>query len=129
MPDLTVNGLRGSGIHEDGIKAMLQRPLVVLLGTADTDPKQANLRRTPEAMAQGLASHSGGYGTELHRFARGQNFYATGQRQAAALGVPPAWKLETAVGVGHVDKKMAPFAVAILFGRHAPIKKESGTAN
>jgi len=117
MPDLSVKfpyGLRGSGIHEDGLKAMLQRPLVVLLGTADTDPNHANLRRTPEAMAQGP-----------YRFARGQNFHAAGERQAKALGVPLAWKLETAPGVGHVDKDMAPFAVDILFGQRQVSKRDS----
>ncbi|MDB6004029.1 MAG: Mur ligase, middle domain protein [Prosthecobacter sp.] len=111
LPDLKVNfpyGLRGSVIDEGGLKAVLQRPLVVLLGTADTDPNHVNLRRTPEAMAQGP-----------YRFARGQNFYAAGQKQAAALGVTLGWKLATAPGVGHVDKDMAPFAVDILFGKKA----------
>jgi poly(3-hydroxybutyrate) depolymerase len=112
LPDLDMDfpyGLRGSGIHEDELKAMLQQPLVVLLGTADTDPNHVNLRRTPEAMAQGP-----------YRFARGQFFYAAGQRQAKALGVPLGWKLETAPGVAHVDKDMAPYAVEALFGRNAP---------
>ena len=111
LPDMTVNfpyGLRSSGINETGLKSMLQRPLVVLLGTEDTDPSHQNLRRTPEAMAQGP-----------HRFARGQFFYATGQRQAKALGIPLAWQLATAPGVGHVDRDMAPFAVDILFGKKA----------
>ncbi len=117
LPDLKVDfpyGLRGSSINESGLKALLQRPLVVLLGTADTDPNHANLRRTPEAMAQGA-----------YRFARGQYFYAAGQRQAKALGVPLAWKLETATGVGHVDKDMAPYAVDILFGRRPVSKRDS----
>ena len=116
MPDLTLKfpyGLRGSSLHEADLKAMLQRPLVVLLGTADTDPNHANLRRTPEAIEQGP-----------YRFARGQNFYATGERQAKALGVPLAWKLETAPGVGHVDKEMAPFAVDILFGERSLRKRD-----
>jgi poly(3-hydroxybutyrate) depolymerase len=109
LPDLKVDfpyGLHGSVVNENGLKTLLQRPLVVLLGTADTDPNHENLRRTPEAMAQGP-----------YRFARGQYFYAAGQRQAKALGVPLAWKLATAPGVGHVDKDMAPFAVDILFGK------------
>jgi poly(3-hydroxybutyrate) depolymerase len=111
LPDLKVDfpyGLHGSIIDEAGLKTMLARPLVVLLGTEDTDPNHSNLRRTPEAMAQGP-----------YRFARGQYFFATGERQAKALGVPLAWKLATAPGVGHVDKDMAPFAVDILFGKKA----------
>ncbi len=109
LPDLKTKfpyGLCGSVVNEADLKTMLQRPLVILLGTADTDPNHENLRRTPEAMAQGP-----------YRFARGQNFYAAGQKQAAAIGVSLAWKLATAPGVGHVDKDMAPFAVDILFGK------------
>jgi hypothetical protein len=63
------------------------------------------LRRTVKAMEQGP-----------HRFARGTSFFAVGQRQAELLGVPFAWERETAPGVGHVDKEMAPFVVTILFG-------------
>ncbi|WP_395740538.1 CapA family protein [Prosthecobacter sp.] len=114
LPDLKVKfpyGLRGSVADEAALKALLQRPLVVLLGTADTDPHHANLRRTPEAMEQGE-----------HRYARGQTFFATGQKQAKALGVPLGWKLATAPGVGHVDKDMAPFAVEILFSAR-PLSK------
>lgn len=112
LPDLAVDfpyGLRGSSVHAEGLKAMLQKPLVVLLGTADTDPNHVNLRRTPEAMAQGP-----------YRYARGQFFYAAGQRQAKAMGVPLGWKLATAPDVAHVDKDMAPYAVEEFFGGNAP---------
>ncbi len=111
LPDLRTKfpyGLRGSVVNEGGLKAMLQRPLVVLLGTEDTDPNHPELRRTPEAMAQGP-----------HRFARGQYFFAAGQKQAAALGVPFGWKLATAPGVAHHDDGMSAFAVEWLFGKHA----------
>ncbi|WP_146852532.1 CapA family protein [Brevifollis gellanilyticus] len=111
MPDLTVDfpyGLKGSPIQEDSVKAMLQRPLVVLLGTADTDPNHKNLRRTPEAMLQGP-----------HRFARGQTFFATGKKQAAKLGVSLGWQLATAPGVPHSDAGMSAFAVQWLFGQPA----------
>ena len=113
LPDQTTKfpyGLRGSVVGEAGLKAMLQRPLVILLGTADTDPNHPELRRTPEAMAQGP-----------HRFARGQFFFAAGQKQAAALGVPLGWKLATAPGIAHHDKGMAAFAVDWLFGRQAAV--------
>jgi poly(3-hydroxybutyrate) depolymerase len=111
MPDLSVDfpyGLRGSGLDEVALKASLQRPLTVLLGTADTDPNHPELRRTPEAMAQGP-----------HRLARGKLFYATGEKQAAALGVAFGWKLAFAPEIAHEDKGMAPFAVESLFGKPA----------
>ncbi|WP_395751226.1 CapA family protein [Prosthecobacter sp.] len=119
LPDLKVDfpyGLRGSILNEDSLKAILQRPLIVLLGTADTDPNHSNLRKTAEAEAQGP-----------YRLARGQFFYASGQREAKALGVPLAWKLATAPGVGHVDKDMAPYAVEELFGRSTTSRAVTNT--
>ena len=111
LPDTEVDhpyGLRGSKIDTAALKAMLQRPLVVLLGTADTDPNHVNLRRTPEAMAQGP-----------HRFARGHTFFAAGQKASAAQGVPFGWQLATAAGVAHSDSGMSGFAVQWLFGQPA----------
>lgn len=107
MPETDVAfpyGLENSSIDAIGLKAMLGRPLIVLLGTADTDPNHRNLRRTPEAMKQGP-----------HRFARGHAFYDTGRRVAMELDVPFHWQLSTAAGVGHSDKGMSEYAVRILF--------------
>ncbi len=109
LPDLKKGfpyGLRDSVVDRAALKAMLQRPLVVLLGTADTDPNHPELRRSTQAMAQGP-----------HRLARGQFFYAAGQKQAEALGVPFGWKLATAPGIAHHDSGMAAFAAERLFGR------------
>jgi poly(3-hydroxybutyrate) depolymerase len=109
MPDLSVEfpyGLGSSSLDEFALKEIFQRPLVILLGTADTDPGHPHLRRTPEAMAQGS-----------HRLARGRFFFTEGQLIAAALNVPFSWSLSYAPDVGHVDAAMAPFAVDALFGR------------
>ena len=109
LPDPAVDfpyGLKGSTVDAAALKTMLQRPLVVLLGTADTDPNHVHLRRTPEALAQGP-----------HRFARGHTFFAAGKNRAAALDVPLGWRLATAPGVGHSDSGMAAFAVRELFGQ------------
>ncbi|MCX7827494.1 MAG: hypothetical protein N2689_18340 [Verrucomicrobiae bacterium] len=109
MPDSAVDfpyGLRGSPADEAALKAALQAPLVVLLGTGDTDPNHAHLRRTPEALAQGP-----------HRFARGQRFFAAGKSRAAPLGVPFGWRLGTAPGVAHSNSGMSAFAAQWLFGR------------
>ena len=111
LPDLTVNypyGMRGSVLDESGLRKMLGRPLVVLLGTADTDPNHVNLRRTEKAMAQGP-----------HRLARGQFFFAAGQASAARLGMTLGWQLATAPQVAHNDKGMAVYAVRHLFGQPA----------
>lgn len=102
-------GLNGSpGVGEAVLKGVLQRRLIVLLGTADTDPKDANLNRSEGAMAQGA-----------HRFERGKHFFEQGQIRAIALDVPLGWKLGPAPGVGHRDSGMAPFAMEWLFGEKA----------
>ena len=111
LPDHEIDfpyGLRGSGIDATELKSLLQRPLVVLLGTDDIDENHVNLRKTSEAMAQGP-----------HRYARGQFYFETARHQAKALGVPLAWQLATAPGAGHHDREMAEFAVKILFGQAA----------
>ena len=111
LPDRAVDfpyGLRGSAVNEAALATMLGRPLVVLLGTEDTDPNHVHLRRTPEALAQGP-----------HRFARGHFFYKGGQTAAAKPGVPFGWQLATVPGVGHSDKGMSVFAVRHLLGSPA----------
>lgn len=108
MPDWNVAfpyGLRGSGVTEPALRIALQRPLTVLLGTADDDPDHPNLRRTPEAMAQGP-----------HRLARGEAFMATAARAAADANAPMAWKLERVEGIVHDNAGMAPRAAALLLG-------------
>jgi hypothetical protein len=107
LPDLAVDfpyGLRGTSLDEAALKAAFGRPLVVLLGTHDTDPDHVNLRRTPEALAQGP-----------HRFARGRYFFEAGRSRAKELGAQFGWQLATAPGVAHSDKGMAVFAVRQLF--------------
>jgi hypothetical protein len=103
MPDLTAHfpyGLRGTPVTADDLRHALTLPLVVLLGTADTNAGDKVLRHTPEADAQGP-----------YRFARGKFFFAGAARLAQAQGAPFAWRLATAPGVGHSDPGMAPFAV------------------
>jgi poly(3-hydroxybutyrate) depolymerase len=83
-----------------------RRPLALLLGTADNDPKHPSLPDQPEAQAQGP-----------HRLARGQNFYAFSRR---AAGPALAWTCALAPDVGHDNGRMAPFALALVLGRAAP---------
>lgn len=106
MPDEGVEwpyGLGGSGFEVSGLAALLQLPVTVLLGDADTITTSSNLRRTPEAMLQGP-----------HRFTRGHTFYATAQSAAESLGVPFGWALDTVPGAGHSNALMAPRAAEIL---------------
>jgi poly(3-hydroxybutyrate) depolymerase len=97
-------GLKGTPADAAALRSALARPLVVLLGEADIDPKHAALRHTPESDAQGL-----------YRFARGQFFFAHAKKEAEALHSPFNWTLGTAPGIAHSNKGMAPFAVRQLF--------------
>lgn len=76
-----------------------QRPLTILLGTADTDRNDPNLRKNRQADQQGLT-----------RYARGHSFLAAARQQAGA-SMPLAWKIAYAPGVGHDNGAMAPFAI------------------
>lgn len=103
LPDFTVAfpyGLKGTPVTQADLQTALMRRFTVLLGEADTDPHARDLRRTPEAMAQGAS-----------RLARGQNFFRHARAAAAARGVPLGWSLATVPGVSHSDKDIAPFAV------------------
>jgi len=99
-------GLSGSGVPAAATAAALPRPLAIMLGTADDDPQHPSLRRTPEAMAQGP-----------HRLARGEYYYAAGQRAASEQNVPFGWILRHVEGVAHDNGRMAPAAAQWLYGQ------------
>ncbi len=82
-----------------------RRPLTILLGTADTDREDPNLRKTAEADAQGLT-----------RYARGHSFLAAAQQQASETK-PLTWRIAYAEGIGHDNSGMAVFAIPHLVAR------------
>ena len=96
-------GLAGAGVDEAALRRALQRPMTILLGTADNDPQHENLRRTPEAQAQGP-----------HRLARGESFVAAGRRAAADRGIAFGWMLRRVEGVVHDNAGMAGAAADLL---------------
>lgn len=107
MPDLAVGypyGLRDAPIDASGLKAALEKPLTILLGTADADPNHHQLSRTPEAMTQGV-----------HRLARGEFFHAYGRKIAHELQAQFAWKLEYAPGVAHSNTRMSAYAAKLVW--------------
>ena len=106
MPDMTTGfpyGLGDAPVDEGALAAALGKPVTVLLGTADTDREDPNLRKTPEADAQGP-----------HRLARGQAFFARAEQAAEAQGVPFGWSIRTVPGVGHSNGRMAKAAAPLL---------------
>lgn len=89
---------------KDILKRALARRMTILLGTGDIDTADSNLRNTPAAVEQGP-----------HRLARGQSFFADASQSAAALGVPFAWAIKYAPGVGHDNGALAAIAYDIAF--------------
>ncbi|WP_296716650.1 hypothetical protein [Erythrobacter sp.] len=96
-------GLGGTPVDERALSAALGQRVTVLLGTADTDRSDPNLRKTPEADAQGP-----------NRFARGQQFFEQGQQAATARDAPFGWKLLTVPDVGHSNGRMAKAAALLI---------------
>ncbi len=93
----------GDMVTDDGLRRLFSRPFTIHLGDKDVDPNDEHLPREPEAMRQGP-----------YRFKRGMNYFETAKREAARLGVPLAWKLAPAPGVGHAGHDMAPFPVPVM---------------
>jgi poly(3-hydroxybutyrate) depolymerase len=109
MPDYQAEypyGLGGSGVTLEALQNGMALPVTVLLGGADTDPEHMNLRRTPEALAQGP-----------HRHARGQAFFTNALDWAVRAWVPFNWEMVVVPGVGHDNARMAPAAVPFLLRR------------
>lgn len=97
-------GLRGSPGTPETLKRVLGNRLVLLLGERDTDDEDPFLRRSKGARRQGK-----------NRFERGQAFYAAARDEAARLGVPSNWTLQTVPGAAHFDQLMMPVAARVLF--------------
>lgn len=96
-------GTKAAPITQDVLARALGKPLTVLLGTADTDTADPDLRKTDEANRQGP-----------HRLARGQRFFAEGRDLADRLGTPFGWRIAFVPGVGHSNALMAAAAAKIV---------------
>jgi len=96
-------GLEGVEVDETQIEKCFSRKFVLLLGSADTNQKDKNLRKTPEANAQGP-----------HRFARGKEFIRQSRTLAKEMDVKMKWRMQTVRNVGHSNSKMAPAAAKMV---------------
>ena len=88
------------------MKKSLARDVVVMLGDHDNDPEHSDLRRTPEANAQGL-----------QRNERGQKFFREARVARAELHSPFNWRLEEVPGGIHDDATMHRAAAAALMAK------------
>lgn len=98
-------GLGGLGLGDDELRAWFSRPLVILLGDLDLDPRHNPLSNGPEALRQGP-----------HVYARGLGFYQAALVESARLSAPLRWRLRIAEGVGHSNADIAPWATKQLLG-------------
>lgn len=97
-------GLKGSPADDTRVKANFAKPLIVLLGDRDIDPKHPSLRRDEGSDRQGTT-----------RFERGQTYVKVAEAEARRLGVPFNWKVEFVPGVAHDNAGMTAAAVRWLF--------------
>lgn len=108
LPDLTTEypvGMGGIDLNANHLRRYLGRPLVILLGDADSDPDAFDLPRLDYAMVQGP-----------HRFARGLWHFEQCTELAKSLNVKLGWRLEIAQGAGHVDQQIYDRGANILNG-------------
>ena len=112
MPDTNANYPYGSqGAPANAMTTCLgySRSMTVLLGEADTDQTHSQLRRTKEAMRQGV-----------NRFERGNTFFEMAKRDAAARDCTFNWSLRTVPGAAHEQAKMAAATVGLLTPKLPP---------
>ena len=105
VPDFQKNwphGIKETGLAQDSLRHYFSRPMVILLGEKDNDPKGANFPRGRTLDKQGIT-----------RFARGVYFFNFAQAAAEKAGVPFAWKMQVVPGAHHSDPLMSPAAMKL----------------
>jgi len=106
MPDFGVDypyGLGESGVDDDIFADYFERDVTVLLGDADVDTEDEDLRQTPEAQLQGP-----------HRLDRGRTFFRVAKAKADELGVAFNWRTEIVPGAEHSNAQMTPAAAKLI---------------
>ncbi len=107
-------GLKNAGLADGHLRTAFARPLTIFLGALDNaSERRGHLRRTPETVAQGP-----------HRLARGQSFYAAGQKLSDEMGTALNWSLHVVPGVGHDYRLMGQRAADYLYGTNIPEKQQ-----
>lgn len=108
MPDTTViypYGLKDSYIESENIPLLLERKVIVLLGTADT-LRTSSLRQSELADEQGLT-----------RFERGHFYYNWASAYASDKDLDFGWSLIEVPDVDHSGSRMSVAAADYLFGQ------------
>jgi len=93
-------GLGGLGLGDDNRRQWFSKPLTVILGDLDLEPRHNPLSNGAEALRQGP-----------HVYARGLAFFHSALVESRRLSTPLSWKLRIAEGVRHSNAEIAPWAV------------------
>ncbi|MGN7147521.1 hypothetical protein ACTHQ6_00825 [Arthrobacter sp. SAFR-179] len=107
MPDQSIDypyGLKNAPLSSKELRDAFSRPLVILLGADDVDPKDPLLQRDRQTDEQGD-----------NRLTRGLAFYEA-SRKAAREGDKFKWALTVVPGAAHDHKQMAAAAAPLLLG-------------
>ncbi|MNT20540.1 hypothetical protein D3C72_1558520 [compost metagenome] len=102
-------GMDGVGLTEDHLVKLLAYPMTILAGDKDIATDDPNLPSEPAAMRQGP-----------HRFARAQNYYEFGRKEAERRGVPFGWTLQVVPGIGHDGRAMSAVCASLWFDGKMP---------
>lgn len=106
LPDFDIAypyGLSDSGVTEAQLVEALEKDVVLLLGREDIDRSDSDLRKTPEADAQGP-----------NRYTRGLTMFERAKAAAAKLGADFGWRLLVVDDAGHVNAQMADAAAGLV---------------
>ncbi len=108
MPDLTVNwpwGLGATEVTTDNLPALLEFPLTVMAGTADTKTTGRFFPKGAKSLKQGP-----------HRHARAHSYLATAREAASEHNVALAWRVIDVPDVGHDGRRMSAAAAPLICG-------------
>ena len=96
--------LAASPLGAEALKASLQRPFTLMLGTHDTDVHDKDLNHSAGADREGP-----------NRFERGQAFFTAAKAAAGEIDARFAWRLVEVPGVAHEGAKMSRAAADLIF--------------
>jgi hypothetical protein len=106
MPDLDTPwpfGLGETEVDHAALQSLLNFPITVMTGTADTKTTGRYFPKGPRSMRQGP-----------HRYARAHVYVETGHAAARALSTTCAWTVIDVPGVGHDGERMSIAAAPII---------------
>jgi poly(3-hydroxybutyrate) depolymerase len=96
-------GIGNAGLDRATLAHAFGTPMVIMVGSRDTDPNHGKLDRSAGAMAEGP-----------HRLARGEYFFDAARRAAQQAGAPFKWTFQIVEGVAHNAAGMSAAASKII---------------